>query len=111
MLVLGGIIGARAPEPAIMEAINARSYPAFFSSGTVSVLTALIVAAPDPDIPAKIILAITDTMPRPPLSCEIQARQKSSIRLESFAAPRISPARINKGPAIRENEFIPRIAC
>jgi len=72
---------------------------------------ALIVAAPDPEIPAKIMFAITETIPRPPFVHEITERQKSRISFERFAAPIISPARIKRGPAIRAKEFIPRIIC
>ena len=110
-MVLGGIIGASAPEPAIIEAMNPLSYPSLLSSGTVRVLIALIVAAPDPEIPAKIILANTETIPIPPRIWATQARQKSRIRVERLAAPIISPARIKSGPAISEKEFMPRMAC
>ena len=48
---------------------------------------ALIVAAPDPEIPAKIMFAITETIPRPPFVHEITERQKSRISFERFAAP------------------------
>lgn len=57
------------------------------------------------------MLASTDTMPMPPRIWAMQARQKSRMRLESLAPPKISPARMNSGPAISEKEFIPRIAC
>ena len=48
-------------------------------------LTALIVAAPEPEIPANIMFARTETIPM--------------------------PASMKSGPAMSEKEFIPRMAC
>ena len=74
-------------------------------------LTALIVAAPEPEIPANIMFARTETIPMPPRTEDTQARQKSRILAERSAAPMISPASMKSGPAMSEKEFMPRMAC
>ena len=102
--MLGGMIGPIAPAAAINAVAKSMSYPFFFMAGIMIEPTAAVSAVDDPDTPAKIIEAMTETMPRLPLTNPKQALENSTILLEIPPLSINSPASINKGIAIIGHE-------
>ena len=72
---------------------------------------ALMVAAPEPETAAKIILAPTVVIAVPPRSHERMAEAKLTILLDMPPLPMIAPARMNRGMAMYEKEFMPSKNC
>ncbi len=66
--------------------------------------TAAVSAVDEPEIPAKIIEAITDTMARLPLIKPKQALENSTILREMPPLSINPPASINKGMAMMGHE-------
>ena len=72
---------------------------------------ALIVAAPEPETLAKIILAPTVVMAVPPRSHERRAEAKFTMRLAMPPFAMMAPARMKSGMAMYENELMPSKNC
>src|SRR4030042_4567003 len=67
--ILGGIIGPIVAEAPMTAAAISGGYFDRFIAGIITDPVALASATEDPDLPAMIILATTETFPRPPVIC------------------------------------------
>ena len=109
MSTLGGMTGPKLPAPADMAAVKPLPYPLLRISGAVMPPIAAMVAAPEPETLAKIMLAPTAVIAVPPRSHESNAAAKSTILREMPPLPMMAPARMNSGIAMYAKELIPSI--
>ena len=67
MMMLGGMMGPMVEAPRTMAAAKSLSYPSFSMAGISMLPSPTASAVADPDIPAKMMEATTQTWPRPPV--------------------------------------------
>lgn len=100
----GGIMTPILPAHAINANVNRFEYPFSSIVGTTIEPTAATVAGPEPETAAKNIHTTTVQIASPPVILPKNALQTFKRRFETPPLPISSPARINRGIAIRGNE-------
>ena len=102
----GGMTGPMVDEAAVMAAENFHSYPLSFMAFISIMPSPAASATAAPDMPEKIMLAMTLTWPRPPQMCPTRARAKRNIR--SVIPPVFIrlPARMKNGMASSVNDVV-----
>src|SRR5699024_462007 len=108
---LGGIIGPTTDAEAVSTTLKSVLYPFCSIAGIIVEPIAAVSAAPEPDIPAIIILAKIFTCANPPLKCPTTDSAKFNKRIVIPALFIISPANIKNGMAINVKELIPENIC
>jgi hypothetical protein len=104
---LGGMIMPIVEEATVIPLENSGLYPFLVISGIRTAPTEAVSETEDPEIPPKIILAITLTNPNPPLNRPTNKRLKL-INLEVIPPEFMTrPIKTNNGRAIMAYAFIP----
>src|SRR5512136_1266456 len=97
--MLGGIMVPMVPAQAMSAAAKSLAYPFFAMAGIMTEPTAAESAAAEPEMPAKNMLATTDTMARPPVTHPTRALAKLMSRREMPPLSMRAPASKKKGTA------------
>ena len=101
MMMLGGMIGPRAPPAAWSAVAKPLGYPRSFMAGIIMEPTAAVLALELPEMLAKNMDETTDTMGSPPRN----RPTTSTVRREIPQAFMSSPAKMKSGTAISAQEL------